>query len=71
MRQSVDFTGRRGFPTRFWVLAGVGLLLASLIAANGHFLYVAVISQPGCAEVMVTELQDGRVQILQPAKEGC
>jgi hypothetical protein len=47
------------------------LVLAVVIAANGHFLYVAIDSQSDCAEKISVPLQDGGVQVLQPAKAGC
>ncbi len=62
---------RRGFTPRFWGLVGAGLVLAVVIAANGHFLYVAMDSQSDCAEKISVPLQDGGVQVLQPAKAGC
>ncbi len=62
---------RRGFTPRFWGLVGAGLVLAVVIAANGHFLYVAIDSQSDCAEKISVPLQGGGVQVLQPAKAGC
>jgi hypothetical protein len=49
---------------RFWVVALV-------LGANAHLLYVAFSSQPGCAEATVTAGADGSRQLLQPAKGGC
>ncbi len=58
-------------PGRFWVIGGVALILALILGANGHMLYVAVSSQPGCSEETVEASVDGIVQALRPAKEGC
>ena len=57
--------------SRFWVIAGVALILALILGANGHLLLVAVSSQPGCAEKTVKASAGGAVQVLRPAKEGC
>jgi len=62
---------RRGFTPRFWGLVCAGFVLALVIAANGHFLYVAIDSQPSCADKVSIHQQDGGVQVLQPAKAGC
>ena len=62
---------RRVFTPRFWGLVGAGLVLAVVIAANGHFLYVAIDSQSDCAKKISVPLQDGGIQVLQPAKAGC
>ncbi len=58
-------------PGRFWVIGGVALILALILGANGHMLYVAVSSQPGCSEEAVKVSAGGAVQVLRPAKEGC
>jgi hypothetical protein len=47
------------------------LILALILGANGHLLYVAVSSQPGCSEETVKASVGGTVQVLRPAKEGC
>ena len=56
---------------RTWVIAGVGAILALVLGANAHFLYVAVTSAPGCAETTRTIGADGETRSLQPAKGGC
>ena len=56
---------------RFWVVGGGALILALVLGANAHLLYVAFSSQPGCAEATVTAGADGSRQVLQPAKGGC
>ncbi len=56
---------------RYWVIGGVALILALVLGANAHLLYVAFSSQPGCAEATVTAGADGSRQVLQPAKGGC
>ena len=56
---------------RYWVIGGVALILARVLGANAHLLYVALSSQPGCAEATVTAGADGSRQVLQPAKGGC
>ncbi|MEM7224500.1 MAG: hypothetical protein AAF495_16095 [Pseudomonadota bacterium] len=45
---------------RTWVIGGIALLLALILGANGHLLYVAIHSQPDCA-----------VEIGQAAKASC
>ncbi len=62
---------RSNRPGRFWVIGGVALILALILGANGHLLYVAVSSQPGCSEEIVKASVSGAVQVLRPAKEGC
>ncbi|MCK5364823.1 MAG: hypothetical protein KAR22_17725 [Gammaproteobacteria bacterium] len=47
------------------------MILALILGANGHMLYVAVSSQPGCSEETVIAGAGGAVQVLRPAKEGC
>ena len=37
---------RASSTTRLWLLAGI--VLAAVLAANAHFLYVAISSQPAC-----------------------
>ena len=56
---------------RYWVIGGVALILALVLGANAHLLYVAFSSQPGCAEATMTVGADGSRQLLQPAKGGC
>jgi len=62
---------RSNRPGRFWVIGGAALILALILGANGHMLYVAVSSQPGCSEETVKASVGGTVQVLRPAKEGC
>ena len=59
------------WPGRVWVIGGLALVLALILGANGHLLYVAVSSQPGCAEETIKASTSGAVQVLRPAKEGC
>ena len=58
---------------RFWIIGGVALVLAVILGANAHMLYVALSSQPGCAEAtVVRDGTDGSsAQVLQAAKAGC
>jgi hypothetical protein len=56
---------------RYWVIGGVALILAVVLGANAHLLYVAFSSQPGCAEATMATGADGSRQLLQPAKGGC
>ena len=56
---------------RYWVIGGAGLIVALIIGANAHFLYLALSSQPGCAEAKVTTSASGNQRVLQPAKDGC
>ena len=62
---------RRKMPVRFWVIAGVALIVALILGANGHLLHVAISSQPGCFEETVKADAGGAAQVLRPAKEGC
>ncbi len=62
---------RKHKPGRIWVIGGVALILALILGANGHMLYVAVSSQPGCSEETVKASVGGAVQVLRPAKQGC
>jgi len=63
-------SARRRSP-RFWVLTGAALVLSLIVAANGHLVFVALDSQPGCAEETTLHQPDGSTQILAPAKAGC
>ena len=56
---------------RTWVIGSVALILALILGANAHLLYVAVSSQPGCAEQTLKPSADGDLQVLRAAKEGC
>ena len=62
-------TGLR--PLRVWVIGGVSLIVALILAANAHLVYVAVSSQPGCAEATVASDASGARRVLQPAKDAC
>ena len=53
------------------IFLGIAFVLAVIVAANGHFLYVAFTSQPGCAAETSFRHQDGSLQTLQPARAGC
>ena len=56
---------------RSWVIGGVALVLALVLGANAHLLYVAFSSQPGCAEETLKAGANGELQALRPAKGGC
>jgi hypothetical protein len=56
---------------RSWVIGGVALVLALVLGANAHLLYVAFSSQPGCAGETLKAGANGELQALRPAKEGC
>jgi hypothetical protein len=62
---------RTNVPVRFRIIGGVLLILALILGANAHFFYVAVSSQPGCAEETFKTNLSGAVQMLRPAKEAC
>lgn len=47
------------------VVAGIGLAL--LVAANAHFLYVAIVSQPECVPHMKAPGDDGRYRAARSA----
>ena len=47
------------------------MILALILGANAHLLYVALSSQPGCVEQTVEPGADGDLQVLRAAKEGC
>ncbi len=68
---SLDMRKLSTRPGRIWVIGGVALILALILGADGHLLYVAVSSQPGCSEGTVKAGAGGAVQVLRPAKEGC
>ncbi len=57
--------------TRLYVGLAVGLVLAVVLAMNGHMLYVAVSSQPDCAEATIMLNAQGEQQELRPAKVAC
>lgn len=59
----------RSVTTKVWLWGGV--VLALVIAANAHFLYLALSSQPGCADETVRTTASGELHPLRPAKEGC
>ncbi len=59
----------RNTSARFWFWGGV--ILALVIGANAHFLYLALSSQPGCADQTVQTTAGGGLQLLRPVKEGC
>ena len=56
---------------RSWVIGAVALVLALVLGANAHLLYVAFSSQPGCADETLKASANGELQALRPAKEGC
>ena len=56
---------------RYWLIGGVAMILALILGANGHMLYVAVSSQPDCAEPTLKTGADGTLEALRPAKEAC
>ena len=56
---------------RTWVIGGVAVVLALVLGANAHLIYVAFSSQPGCTEATVKAGADGDLQVLRPAKAGC
>ena len=58
-------------PVRTWVIGGVALAALLLLGANGHMLYVAISSAPGCSEETVVAGEGGAAQTLRPAKDGC
>ena len=58
-------------PFRFRIIGSVLLVLALVLGANAHFLYVAISSQPGCADETYKMSTDGAVQKLRPVKEAC
>ncbi len=62
---------RVNLPVRFWVVGGALLILALILGANAHLLYVAVSSAPDCADEAVKVDRDGAAQTLQPAKKAC
>lgn len=64
-------TSRAHMLTSFWLIGVVALILVLILGANAHFLYMAISSQPGCAEITTTADRDGAARVLQPAKEGC
>jgi hypothetical protein len=64
-------TERRKHFGRSWVIGGVALVLALVLGANAHLIYVAFSSQPGCAEATVKTGAGGDLQVLRPAKGGC
>ena len=47
------------------------MVLALVLGANAHLLYVALSSQPGCAGETFKASANGELQALRPAKEGC
>jgi hypothetical protein len=60
---------RLGHKAAVWLAVGAGLLL--LLAANGHFLYVAITSQPDCIDhVRQGERGESRQQ-LSAAQSAC
>ena len=56
---------------RSWIIGGVALVLALVLGANAHLLYVALSSQPGCAEETLRASTNGELQALRPAKDVC
>jgi hypothetical protein len=64
-------TERRKQFGRSWVIGGIALVLALVLGANAHLIYVAFSSQPGCAEATVKAGAGGDLQVLRPAKGGC
>ena len=56
---------------RTWVIGGVALAVLLLLGANGHMLYVALSSAPGCSEETVIAGDGGTARTLRPAKDGC
>lgn len=56
---------------RYLLIGGLILVLGLILGANSHMLYVAVSSQPDCAEESVTVTADGDLQVLHAAKDSC
>ena len=55
-------TGETAHPRRNWRLIAAGIaaaVVALLVAANAHLVYVAVASQPDCVAHAKTPGQDG------------
>jgi hypothetical protein len=71
MRQPTPSVITAALSGRFWLITGIGLILALIIAANGHFLYVAFTTQPGCLEESAMRQPDGSLQRLAPGRKGC
>ena len=68
---SRNMSSRLHLPMRFWIVGSVLLILAVILGANAHLLYVAVSSAPDCAEETIKANDGGNVQILRPAKAAC
>ena len=56
---------------RFWVIGGVAFVLALILGANAHLLYVAVTSQPGCIQETGGARGSGVFLVPRPATDSC
>jgi nitrogen fixation protein FixH len=71
MMARTAFSALTTLTGRHWLFLGIAFVLTVIVAANGHFLYVAFTSQPGCAAETSVRHADGSLQTLRPARAGC